>query len=255
MIDIQDKLRAEDTWKRGDISTALGIMERNPNVGLEVRSFRTNSTVTFSIWGKDAANFLLSLGKDIAKGKLIAVTPNEAMAYLRGMNGQEDIGDGSETAHSKKIRPDLPKWVHDFYKAYQGRIDRCINFVFGQRANGQPDDAAKIMPRQTIRNAPALNIELDQFQLQPYTGNDHTQGTFTLEGPYGTVYIAKNLYNKISLDELRRTFFHELGNILSKSLTGDAKAYGDPNGLMIGGKPDYDTGARLEKCIFKTLPK
>jgi hypothetical protein len=85
MIDIQDKLRAEDTWKRGDISTALGIMERNPNVGLEVRSFRNDSTVTFSIFGKGAADFLFGLAKDIASGALVAATPAQAAAHLNNM--------------------------------------------------------------------------------------------------------------------------------------------------------------------------
>jgi hypothetical protein len=86
-IDVMDMVSAREAWRRGDISTALRIIENNPNVGLEVRSFRTNSTVTFSIWGKDAANFLLDMGRDIASGALVAATPSQAAAHLRGMRG------------------------------------------------------------------------------------------------------------------------------------------------------------------------
>ena len=70
---------------------------------------------------------------------------------------------------------------------------------------------------------------------------------------YGTVYIAQELYTAISQDERNRTYFHELGNILSAQITGDARHFGDPNGIGIHYK-DPDTGARLEKCIFGSVP-
>ena len=113
-----------------------------------------------------------------------------------------------------------------------------------------------ILPRQTIRNAPELDVSLTQFQLQGYTQADATQGTFSLTGKrgYGTVYIASDLYGMISADERVRTYFHELGNILAASITGDIQGahYGNPNG--IGNAKDPDTGARLETCIFGSVP-
>ena len=150
--------------------------------------------------------------------------------------------------------------MRDFYKNHQGQIDRCINKVFGEKYDGTPDIAATIMPRQTIRNGPELDVSLTQFQLQGYTQHDNTQGTWSLAGDrgHGTVYIASDLYARISLEEKQRTYFHEMGNILSgqRATTPkgypDARAFGDPRG--IGKNPDYDTGARLEKCIFGSVP-
>lgn len=89
-IDVMDMVSAREAWRRGDISTALGIIERNPNVGLEVRSFRVGETVTFSIFGRDAANFLFGLAKDIASGALVAATPGQASAHLRRLRGEPD---------------------------------------------------------------------------------------------------------------------------------------------------------------------
>src|SRR5437588_4246182 len=152
-------------------------------------------------------------------------------------------------------RPDLPDWVGDFYKKHQGQIDRCINRVFGQLSNGTPDLAAMVMARQTIKNAPELNVTTPQGVLYLYTNEPNTQGTFFLASNlgYGTVYIAQELYTAISQDERNRTYFHELGNILSAQITGDARHFGDPNGIGIHYK-DPDTGARLEKCIFGSVP-
>jgi hypothetical protein len=107
MIDIQDRLRAEDAWRRGDISTALGIMERNPNVGLEVRSFRNDSTVTFSIFGKDAADFLFGLAKDIASRALVAATPAQAAAHLNNLRyGPASARLATDLAHGQRGQTD-----------------------------------------------------------------------------------------------------------------------------------------------------
>jgi YD repeat-containing protein len=50
MIAIQDKLRAEDAWKRGDQATWEKILANNPNVGIQ-EGGRT-------LWGKEASDFL-----------------------------------------------------------------------------------------------------------------------------------------------------------------------------------------------------
>lgn len=161
---------------------------------------------------------------------------------------------------SQPPNPTLPNEITDFYKNRQGTIDRCINRIFGQHSDGTPDVAASVMPRQTLRNAPELDTSLTQFQLQGYTQAEHTQGTYGFPGSAGngTVYIASDLYGRLSTDEKVRTYFHELGNILShRSTGGNARAFGNPNG--IGRSPDKakrdpDTGARLESCIFGSVP-
>ncbi len=132
--------------------------------------------------------------------------------------------------------------------------------MFGQKANGTPDPAARIMQRQTVQNAPEISYEMSQFQLQ---GNTDVPGTLATYGipsklGHGTVYIANDV--PVTTTEIVKTVFHELGNILSINLSskltgrGDPYAYGDPNGIPYpttsGTYLDKDTGARLEKCIF-----
>jgi YD repeat-containing protein len=161
-------------------------------------------------------------------------------------------------------RPDVPNYVRDFYRTHQGTIDRCINRVFGQKADGTPDPAASIMERQIIKNAPEISYEMSQFQLQ---GNTDVAGTLATYGipsklGHGTVYIANDL--PVTTTEITRAVFHELGNILSINMSskltgrGDPLAYGDPNGIPYttptGTYRDKDTGARLEKCLFGSPP-
>jgi len=159
------------------------------------------------------------------------------------------------------LRPDVPDYVKNFYKTHQGTIDRCVNRVFGQKGDGTPDPAARIMERQTISNAPEISYEMSQFQLQGNTGVPDTLATFGIPSKLGhsTVYIANDV--PVSTTDIAKAVFHELGNILSAKmsykLTGraDPYAYGDPNGVpypTASGPPFYDkdTGARLERCIF-----
>ena len=158
-------------------------------------------------------------------------------------------------------RPDLPDYIRNFYKTHQGTIDRCINRVFGQKYDGTPDIAATVMERQTIANAPQLDYTLmTQSALQAYTETPDTLGMPSLYGTlgHGTVYIASDLYPHISQEQGARAFFHELGNIRSGTIAKNDKgfpdyyAFGDPKGIGNQFK-DRDTGARLEKCIFKTV--
>lgn len=54
---------------------------------------------------------------------------------------------------------------------------------------------------------------------------------------------------------LARKYVHELGNYLSIKLSGNAFEFGDGRGIvgLAGAKRslDYDTGARLESCVFR----
>jgi hypothetical protein len=57
-----------------------------------------------------------------------------------------------------------------------------------------------------------------------------------------------------SFEIKQRTFVHELGNILSYMLTKDYNYFASKNGVPHefnkNDKPDYDTGAALEECVF-----
>jgi YD repeat-containing protein len=176
--------------------------------------------------------------------------------------GSMDRLEMNHAAPQKTERPDLPDYIHNFYKTHQGTIDRCINRVFGQKADGTADVAAQVMARQTIANAPQLDYKLmTQSALQAYTETPNTAGMPSLYGAlgHGTVYLASDLYPQMTQEQATRDFFHELGNILSGTVAKNAQgspdyyAFGDPNGIGNQYK-DKDTGARLEKCIFKTVP-
>jgi hypothetical protein len=91
-------------------------MERNPNVGLEVRSFRNDSTVTFSIFGRDAANFLFNMATDIANGDLVAATPGQAAAHLHNMRQKptNQTGDRKRGKRGKDpLNEELDDWLAD----------------------------------------------------------------------------------------------------------------------------------------------
>jgi hypothetical protein len=66
------------------------------------------------------------------------------------------------------------------------------------------------------------------------------------------IRIASDLSDYGGLELFQRTYVHELGNNLSRRISGDGKTFGDPQGIMNvnGGKPDFDTGANLERCVF-----
>jgi hypothetical protein len=80
-------------------------------------------------------------------------------------------------------------------------------------------------------------------------------------GEYGTVRIRSTPINDVTdpatgrtvkaEDIKQRTYVHELGNLLSRKLTGSGRAFGTIGGIKgVMTSPDPDTGARLEKCVF-----
>jgi hypothetical protein len=91
-----DRRRAEYFWSTGRRDLAMEIVARNPNVGLEVRSYRVGFTITFNIFGSNAANYLLGLSNRIDNGDLVAATPAQASARLHSMRE-----DAVKTASSK----------------------------------------------------------------------------------------------------------------------------------------------------------
>jgi hypothetical protein len=68
------------------------------------------------------------------------------------------------------------------------------------------------------------------------------------------VFIASETYNGTAsntLDEIYRTYAHELGNILDIRLNPNVsqarygRVYGDPNSAI-----DTDTGEAIEECVI-----
>lgn len=167
-----------------------------------------------------------------------------------GSSGFEPSGGGGGG------RDDLPSNIRDFIKNNQGQIDRCVNFVFGQKADGTASKVAERMPGQTLKNAPKLSHEFTRSQLENYTSvPDTLAAPGYKKGTNGTVYISKDEYlgtngkSMISNDQVARAFVHEWGNILAYRNTGNWSEFGDPAGIGSSFK-DTDTGARFEKCVF-----
>ena len=146
-----------------------------------------------------------------------------------------------------------------FYELYQKKLARCIWQVFRTDLDGQPMNTAQVMERQTLRNSPIVDMSqtMGQIGAQGY----ETDATDPYNGRYGTIHIASNLPGwhtttgqTISVQEnYFRTYAHELGNLLSARYTGDGNTHGIRAGIMgavSGSILDFDTGARLESCIF-----
>lgn len=112
------------------------------------------------------------------------------------------------------------------------------------------------MARQTLRNAPDVDMSRT-------IGGLGGQGTYDPErGRNGTLLIASNLPGWTlrtgqvvsARENWFRTYAHELANNLSHRYTGDGQTHGTRQGILgdVRGSTltDYDTGARLEKCMF-----
>ncbi len=120
-------------------------------------------------------------------------------------------------------------------------------------------NTAQVMEQQTLSNAPNLDMSKTMAQLGAQGGiNDRVD---PYSGRYGTVRIASNLPSWITTtgktisvqENYFRTYAHELGNLLSARYTGDGNTHGTRQGILgavSGNIRDFDTGARLEECIF-----
>jgi len=114
------------------------------------------------------------------------------------------------------------------------------------------------MARQTIRNAPQIDRSATMSQIGRRNGIQSAFGdSDAQQGRFGTIFIASNLendpaYRTLGQELYYRTYAHELGNVLSEMYTGSVFTFGARDGITgIGGSgPDYDTGAKLEDCIF-----
>jgi len=120
-------------------------------------------------------------------------------------------------------------------------------------------NTAQVMERQTLRNAPNVDISQTMAQLRGQGGINERVDPYS--GRHGTIHIASNLPvwttttgQIISTQEnYLGTYAHELGNLLSARYTGDGNTHGTRQGILgavSGNIRDFDTGARLESCIF-----
>jgi hypothetical protein len=144
-----DARMASYHWGKGRRDLAMEIVARNPNVGLEVRSFRVGFTVTFNIFGSSAANYLFGLSNRIASGDLREATPGEAAARLSNLRYGTVTNDPPGPVPrpgpdpNKKELPSLSKEhrsVLDNVMAFAGSIvanpelSACINYITGGRS-------------------------------------------------------------------------------------------------------------------------
>jgi hypothetical protein len=155
--------------------------------------------------------------------------------------------------------PNPDQLKKDFYKLYQKKLARCVWQVFSTDLDGQPMNTAQVMERQTLRNSP--NVDMSQTYAQMGAQGYENDRSDLTNGRYGTIHIASGLPSwttqsgqTISVQEnYFRVYAHELGNLLSGRYTGDGNTYGTRAGIVgavSGNILDYDTGARLETCIF-----
>jgi len=158
-------------------------------------------------------------------------------------------------------RPDLPDYAKRVYIDMGQRLTDCLNSVFSTvitGRNGVTTAGSNLFPHQQIRNAPYVDETQSTAQLGGY---GLSQAADVNLGPNGTVHIGgditdfSNSQGSVGAFELKeRTYVHELGNILSRRISPDSSGttFGDPSGISgsLGSGADYDTGAKLEQCVF-----
>ncbi|OLE51636.1 MAG: hypothetical protein AUG51_22035 [Acidobacteria bacterium 13_1_20CM_3_53_8] len=184
-----------------------------------------------------------------------AIPLNPSAAFLL-----KDLQTGPGDEHNNYHQPNAGI-VQNFWRKYGKKLSKCIDEVFRGDAG-----AAKV---ELAKGLPYLDFSQNSRQLGPLsvTGTDLHQATQAsgLPSPWdgyaGTIHIASEL-RRIP-DEVNRIITHETGNILASRVTvtlygaEDQTRYGDPNGIGHSHNPrdrDADTGAKLELCVFGSIP-
>jgi hypothetical protein len=137
------------------------------------------------------------------------------------------------------------------------KLTDCINQVFSKvitGVNGKTASGANLLKPQTLSSAPTINREHSASALgggRKLVAGSIWPGDESI-GPNGQIRMASDLGSFGGLELYQRTYVHELGNKLSRQISGNGKTFGDPAGITSedGGDPDDDTGAKLEKCVF-----
>ena len=166
----------------------------------------------------------------------------------------------------------LPDYAKDVYKGELGRaLTKCISEVFNKYVdakhsrNGIAAMGNQLLEGQTSRNAPDVVFEDLGTNLGGTHPLDYQRGIVRLSNSQIVAKIDRATGATVSAFELgQRAYVHELGNYLSSkivnwdpanSLYGNIDYFGDPMGITgrNGTGPDFDTGAALEKCVFKDV--
>jgi YD repeat-containing protein len=203
------------------------------------------------------AGFLPHGAKYLGNGNYL--TPPDA-DNPDGGTGQLDQNPEGDTIEVV-TRKDLTKLVREFYSKFGKKFNRCLWSTFKTDKDGHPLDVAKIMQRQTFKNAPLSSVVLGHSTAQ--IGG---QGRFTERSDgSGVIEIAADLRGAL-LDNGRqvfakeaffRVYAHETTNFLSWQYTGSSGTFGSQGirgqAVSFGvhsGNVDDDSGARQEKCMW-----
>lgn len=144
----------------------------------------------------------------------------------------------------------------EFYKQYQVKFNRCVWEVFNTDLDGNVVGLALYVQRQTIRNAPDVDMSREFG----------AQGTINPNrGSRGTIRMSPSLHGwtlnsgQVVSDQEQwfRTYGHELANLIAERRFGQDAATnllgtragikGDAN---VSNVTDHDVGSRVEKCMF-----
>jgi RHS repeat-associated protein len=150
-------------------------------------------------------------------------------------------------------------YIIDVYTKHGRDLTKCVNSVFGKDANR--------LQYQQMKNAPTVDRSKTMAELGK-EGQRHEGLAFgntrSDAAETKTVQLASDIASSPAVRSgaftargiAARKYVHELGNYLSIKLSGNAYEFGDGRGILgLAGAPrwalDYDTGARLESCVFK----
>jgi hypothetical protein len=247
----QDRDLAEYFWEHGYRDRAIEILSQNPNVGIEYNAvgFGLAEPRTGSMFGAQAAGFLISLDNAISSGILV-----EFDGELSGGGGHKGPDNKGPVAawHQLRFKKCL-KMFNARPAILGGGIHLSSDKSLFSGFVGTLDGEHISIPTYMNDDSRVLGLDLKDWGVgdgSPNSGatsGDHPENNRIASDIFGNPNVPR--IAKLAL------LIHELGNSLAglRYLNGKNKKkigdYADKIDKKLGVK-DPDAGSALESCVF-----
>jgi len=184
--------------------------------------------------------------------------PNDIDQRLDASNGGDPLQAPSDIFELPESVSGLKKLVTDFFKEYGKKFRRCSWKVFATDSYGDHSNVAAIMEKPSSQNFPYENVSYSSALSAAFGVFSDTDGSII----FRTKYRSSTLNDGTMIsgrDQFFRTLAHEYANFLSWYYSGSGATFGTASGILGNGMSatglrsvniDYDTGARMEECIW-----
>jgi RHS repeat-associated protein len=170
---------------------------------------------------------------------------SSASDHIGGNGSRGDGGGGGGGGFAAPPRSLGAIIKSDFYGLYGNDFNSALRQLTGSIID---------YPLQTFYNSPDVNTDYNEIQLGRmfpggYTWPSGINSPF--QGPFGTVYIAKESLTNSDPRFVYRVYAHELTNILDARIYGTGPLFESHFGIR-SNPPfgDYDSGMALELLLF-----